>query len=844
MSELSAIIEFITASVWAMEPDTLQKMWGIAYRHALGVRLSAQEVVEITGHEPMADSRERKQAERRDPEARERSEEIDGKRYELAGSVALVPVSGVIAKYASQVNGVSQPRGTSVQAIRAAVREARADAMVGSVVLRVESPGGTVDGVEELAAELAAMRGDGGAPVLAYAEGPMASAAYWIASSAREVYATTSARVGSIGVYTVLPDTSKMFEQAGVTMHLVKAGQFKGIGERGVPVSADQLAKVQERINDVMTLFTASVERGRKRSAETVAGWATGDIWMAGKAHEMGLIDGVKPLAALVDELNSKHRPRQYAAVATVTPNARSAAMKFDANGNPIPDSPTNPAAAAPAGDPTKPSKAEATPAAPAPTSIDVQKIAADAVNSALTAESNRVSAIQAAAAPYRHHADVATLERTAIADRATTVDKFRTDLLAKVIAVAAVVGAIGTIDVGASGWDRELQAREAIMVARMCPQLPQALRANDARAKSLAEKLEIEGGDPLAFVKTLATAEKEGLRRERLVDVANICATRAVAGSGVSRAKFRNDDEMFAAAFGHSTSDLPKLLAGGVNKTLMAFFTLVNTTFEQWAGVGSLPDFKDQSLVTLSELPELELLPPGQDPTEGKINERGETTRLKTYGKTLSIDRQTLINDDLNGIGRRLQTMGNTCALLPEMLAYKVLNDNAALADGVALFHATHKNLLTTAALSHDAVTVAKTAMMKQVGFGQSTSKIMVQPRVLLVPTSLWAKAQQITGSPYDPTASNANALVPNVNNDLKPVSSLYLEATSSTAWYLIADSGQYPVVVVYFLNGRREPFMNPISNGSMLGMRWEVIFDCAAKGLQFEGAQKNPGA
>ena len=813
----TAMLARLYATAWALDTGVLQSLMMVVERHASGERLTDAEVREVTGHEPMA-------AAAGSGNARAA--------YELIGSVAVVPISGVLMKYSSMVNGTSQPRGTSAEQIKAAYAQALGDERVASILLRIESPGGAVDGIDELASEIFAGRSK--KPTWAFADGLMASAAYYLGSQASRLIASTDGRVGSIGVYMGLEDTSARYAAAGVKRHLIKDGAMKGIGEPGVPVTEEQLASVQARVNDYGELFRAAVARGRGVAAETVKGWATGDVKIGIKAQQAGLVDAIGTIDSVIAEMNSKFRAGgKTAALAVDAPApARSADMAIGNDGAPVQGAGGNVQNTA------------AGLAGGAGSTLDmatITKMASAAVVEAMAAERNRVNAIEQAARPYAHIAGVEAMRAAAVVG-STSVDTFKAGLMDKLTTAQAPIG-VTNIEVGSDGWAREQEAHEVLFVGKCAPQVLQKMKAGGADADRVAVAMGYD--DAKSFAKIHAAGISAGLGRHRLFSLAEHYAKRGRDGINTGRLNFRTDEEVLGAAFNHSTSDFPRLLAGGTNKVLMAYFALTPTTWSRWCGVDSSSDFKTKDMITVSELPELALILPGQDAEEGRVNERYETTQLRTYARGFSIDRRTIINDDLSGITRVLQGWGLTAALLPEQLAYAGLTNNAALSDGVALFHATHNNLQSATALSHASLVTAMTAMMTQRGFGQSTSELMVMPKTLLVPTALWATAKQVTSSPYDPTVTNANAEVPSaVAGMLEPIQSPYLHRNSTTAWYLVGGT-EMPLVVVTFLNGRQEPFVNPIDgDGSILGKRFEIIFDCRAKAVQFESGQRNPGA
>jgi signal peptide peptidase SppA len=211
----------------------------------------------------------------------------DAKPYDLCNGVAVVPIVGQMQK------GFTKFGGTSTVATRQALRLALSDPAVGSIMLAVDSPGGTVAGTEELAH--AVREADKVKPVVAHVEDTGASAAYWVASQARRVTAAPTAEVGSIGTVAVVADTSGAAALEGVKVHVIATGPFKGAGFDGAPITDDQLATIRDRVVALNEHFLAAVAGGRKVSPEKVRNdWADGRVWIAGTAKSMGLVDGVE----------------------------------------------------------------------------------------------------------------------------------------------------------------------------------------------------------------------------------------------------------------------------------------------------------------------------------------------------------------------------------------------------------------------------------------------------------------------------------------------------------------------------------------------------------------------
>jgi signal peptide peptidase SppA len=167
---------------------------------------------------------------------------------------------------------------------------AQTDDDVDELVLEVDSPGGAVLGTEALGKAIAASR----KPVVAHVLHMMASAALFAGSQASKIIARPGALIGSIGTYAVLVDSSRQAEQAGVRVHVMRAGEHKGAGTPGAPISERQLAEVQARVDRASAVFIAAVAAGRDMPEARVRELATGATWEADEALQLGLIDGIE----------------------------------------------------------------------------------------------------------------------------------------------------------------------------------------------------------------------------------------------------------------------------------------------------------------------------------------------------------------------------------------------------------------------------------------------------------------------------------------------------------------------------------------------------------------------
>lgn len=225
----------------------------------------------------------------------------------VASTVELVQGPGdkrvaVVKALGTLMKGQSSLGGTSTIQLRRDVRLAAADPSVSGILLAVESPGGTIAGTPELAADVKAARRK--KPIWAHIDDLGASAAYWVASQADAVFANhPAAAVGNVGTIQVITDVSKAMEADGVKVHVFSTGPLKAAGWRGTALTDDQAAMFQALVDDTQSHFDAAVRSARGLSGEQMKAVRTGAVFSAAQAKDLRLIDGIRPFEATLAEL-------------------------------------------------------------------------------------------------------------------------------------------------------------------------------------------------------------------------------------------------------------------------------------------------------------------------------------------------------------------------------------------------------------------------------------------------------------------------------------------------------------------------------------------------------------
>ncbi len=211
----------------------------------------------------------------------------------FTGPVAHVPLYGVLTARPSLMTALFG--GTPLSSLRAALQQAVATPSVRTILLDVDSPGGSVHGTSETWRAIKAA--DAIKPVTAVVTGCGASAAYWLASAARKVLATPSAEVGGVGVYGVHEDRTALYTAKGITHTVIAAGTHKAEGLDVVPLTDEAKAGLQRRVDAAYGRFVTDVAAGRRTTPEIVrAGYGEGRVLAAEDALRAGLVDGIQTL--------------------------------------------------------------------------------------------------------------------------------------------------------------------------------------------------------------------------------------------------------------------------------------------------------------------------------------------------------------------------------------------------------------------------------------------------------------------------------------------------------------------------------------------------------------------
>lgn len=284
-----------------------------------------------------------------------------------------------------------------------------------------------------------------------------------------------------------------------------------------------------------------------------------------------------------------------------------------------------------------------------------------------------------------------------------------------------------------------------------------------------------------------------------------------------------------------HSTSDFPIILGNIANAVMRAGYDAAPAAIKAIARQSTAASFKAKTSFQLSAGPTLEKVNEHGEFKRGSLSESKESYRVETFGKIFAITRQSLVNDDVGAFDSIGSILGASAAEFEASFLVKLLEANPTMSDSTAVFHASHTNLLTAAALSVDALGAARLALRTQKGL--AGEPIAVAPKFLVVPAALETKAEQVLATIAAATPSDVNPFSGRLTLVVEP------RLVDPKAWYLSADPASAPSIEYSYLAGSIGPQLDTRVGFDVDGVETKVRLDLGAGFLDHRGIVKNPG-
>lgn len=455
---------------------------------------------------------------------------------------------------------------------------------------------------------------------------------------------------------------------------------------------------------------------------------------------------------------------------------------------------PADPGAAVRDAQPLEPTMSiDTTPAAP----IDLDAVRA----AAITAERTRVAEITVAAAAVR----LADVGAKLIAD-GVTADEARKALISEVATRGNATASAGhSIQITADSGEVKGRALESALLKRIAP------------------KTVLEKGNPY-----------EGMPMARIAE--EILRERGIIGAGqyVSPTKAV---QMAMAHRVHSTSDFANILANVQNKALMVAYGSEGLNFEAFCTRRDLPDFKSGKLVNVLPLGNMVQVAEGAPVQYATRTDTGETYALLTYSGGFAITRQAIANDDLSALADTPMSHGAAAARVQKDVVWGIITANAAMADTIALFHASHSNLGTAAAMSATTLGELRKLARLQTAGSQTLNLTLAH---LIVPAALENAAYTLLQPQADVAQAASLSVVPGLRS-LNLIVESRLDANSTTAHYAAsASSGIY----YGYLSSSGGPVVEQVIDFDTDAIKSKCTLDFGASVGDYRYLYKNAGA
>lgn len=320
-------------------------------------------------------------------------------------------------------------------------------------------------------------------------------------------------------------------------------------------------------------------------------------------------------------------------------------------------------------------------------------------------------------------------------------------------------------------------------------------------------------------------------LRSMRLRDLMVDCVER----QGNSKARYMSDEDLIREAL-TGAGAFAGILSNAANKSMSQGYAAAETTFDQWVGIGSNPDFKEAVQYRISEADELLQMTATGEFKHDEVKEDGAKKSILTFGRSFSLTRQAIINDDLSALTRIPSRYAAAAHRGINKLVYK------KLATAGDVFKTGNGNLASAAGVpSVVSLGAGRTAMRTQKNVrGKET--LNIAPKFILVPAALETLTEQLLVSVTDPASSNSGVRNP-FTGRLQMICDGELDQYSVDAWYLAAQAGLVDTIEVTYLNGVQTPTLESQISFDVLGMKWRIYIDYGVTLLDYRGLYKNAG-
>lgn len=780
----------------------------------------------------------------------------------IVNGVAVIPVTGMIVTRESWMT--REGYATSQQAVQRQYEAALGSDQVRGIAFYIDSPGGYAQGNEEAAQAMFAAKGK--KPSVAYVEGMMCSAAYYLGSVADKIVASPSSLVGSIGSILVHFEVTKYLEDIGFTATVIRNPQKKALGGMFEPLGEAGRASWQAKIDQLTGMFEAAVARQRGVSAAQVREkYGQGEAFFAAQALERGLIDQVgswgDALAALgqsrkstvsqsLEAGNAGAMPGSSTSVSPpIVPSLESRSMNpqlkaalfarglissmeasdtecaialrsfYAGRGETLP---TN-------GDKIDEAKAlaglNALAASVSPNPTAGAQPAGAAANNVQAAHDREVAEAKAEAVANYKARDKSLRARAAIlgiTDEATiaagvesakseaeVIHAWTDKLVAANTPITPVAGGHGGENFMADAIDG-LTVRAFEANPNRCPVAADRRSRREVLALSRASLLQIAA----------QCLSMSGQRVDPYADREETAA-RAMASDGYERHSFGANDVPAARP-----GSFPNILSALANKFMNEGLLLAEPTYQEWTGTlqGDLPDFKPVPIMGVAGAEEMQEVMDAEVFKEVSITEElAGMMQLKRYGRRFGLTPVMIANDDMGVFTEKTVNLGMGWEFTVNRLCLAIITGNVTLLDGNALYDDTnhHNDVASGGTAPTDAE--FDVHQLKLAGMRGINNEGYLRHRLdrILIPDQLWRGSVQAFGAPagwidIKQSGKTTDSTMNVYRGMVMIIREPELQATSTKIWYSFCNPAVAPAVKrAYFRGfpkaGKRERYYDP---------------------------------
>ncbi|AEI76545.1 peptidase U35 phage prohead HK97 [Cupriavidus necator N-1] len=389
----------------------------------------------------------------------------------------------------------------------------------------------------------------------------------------------------------------------------------------------------------------------------------------------------------------------------------------------------------------------------------------------------------------------------------------------------------------------REQARRSAANPTRSAADIQTTRDETDARRAAMGDAIVLRA-NPRAFNDA---ARMDAARQFRGMDLMDMARQAIELGGGNCRGLSKReiavmalnlDRDMQVRGGMSSTSDFPEILGNTVGRSLRQAYQVQTRTFLPFCRPSTAPDFKQVARTQLSEASALQKVNEGGEYKAISFGDSAEKYSLGKYGGIVSITWESLINDDLSAFDRMPMAIAAEAAALEGDIVYGILTGNPNMADGVALFHATHANLAGSgAAISEAALSAGRAAMLKQKGLKNRV--LNVKPSFLVVGPDKEFEANKFTSANF--VAAKSVDINPVYNTSLEVIVDARI---TGNLWHLIAEPGLIDTIEYTYLEGEEGLFTEQRRGFEVDGLQIKARHVFAAKAIDWRGLYQNPGA